>query len=112
MIGFSSFIHESEDLGGQIHDKHGQTYDVRHSRGVNNEHVFTVHHGDDEVGRARLSHTGEHVVDLGVRERYRRRGVASALYDHIESRVGKLKPSPVYQTQAGHDFWKSRRREE
>jgi hypothetical protein len=98
---------------GLILDKHGQEYTVDHSRGVNNEHVFTVMDGDVRAAYVRLSHTGEYVVDLDVGGRwnpeYRRRGIATAMYDYIERGLGyRLQPSPTWRTDDGKAFWASR----
>lgn len=85
-------------------------YTVKHKLGINNEHHYTVHHAGKEVGEARLSHTGKHVVDLGIDKEHRRKGLASALYNHIEKHLGyKLSPSPTYQTSVGKAFWSSRK---
>lgn len=96
-----------------IFDKHGQEYTVRHSLGVNGEHVFHVWDGDIQAAYIRLSHTGDYVVDLDVGGRwnpeYRRRGIATAMYDYIEHRLGYgLKPSPTWQTEDDKAFWASR----
>jgi ribosomal protein S18 acetylase RimI-like enzyme len=84
-------------------------FKIEKTKGVNDEPIYTVKDGDKYVGEARLSHTGEYVVDLGIQPEYRRKGIASELYDHIEKDLGtKLKPSPVYQTDAGKAFWEAR----
>lgn len=96
---------------GSIQGKDGRAFDVTHGLGVNGEHHYHVMDAGQEVGEARLSHTGQYVVDLGVKPGYRSNGVASALYNHIENHIGrKLSPSPVYQTPAGQKFWASRRK--
>lgn len=84
-------------------------YNVTHKLGVNGEHHYEVWKGREWVGEARLSHTGKHVVDLGIKKEHRRQGIAQALYDHIEQHIGhKLEPSPVYQTAEGKRFWEQR----
>lgn len=84
-------------------------YSIKHKIGDNNEHHYTIHHNDKEVGEARLSHTGKHVVDLSIHKEHRRKGLATALYNHIEKHLGyKLSPSPTYQTPEGKAFWASR----
>ena len=93
-----------------ITDKQGESYNVKHSLGVNSEHIYEVSKGDKYVGEARLSHTGQYVVDLGVKPEFRHKGIAASLYNHIEKQLGHpLVPSPVYQTEAGQAFWKARR---
>lgn len=84
-------------------------YVVKHKLGSNNEHHYSVHNDGQEVGEARLSHTGKHVVDLWVHEKHRRKGIATALYNHIENHLGhKLTQSPTWQTPDGKAFWDSR----
>ncbi len=85
-------------------------YVVKHKLGVNREHHYTIHKDGNEVGEARLSHTGKHVVDLWVHEKHRRKGLATALYNHIETHLGhKLEPSQTWQTPDGKAFWASRK---
>lgn len=99
----------ASDGSGKIKDKKGRTYDVKHKLGVNNEHHYEVYLGDKWIGEARLSHTGEYVVDLHIDPEFRRSGIASALYDHIEQHLGHpLVPSPVHQTEEGAAFWSGR----
>ena len=101
MLTFHQYLKESSELA--------PGYTVKHKIGVNKEHHFTIHKDGEEVGEARLSHTGTHVVDLGVHKDHRRKGLATALYKHIEKHIGhKLKPSPTYQTDAGKAFWAAR----
>jgi GNAT superfamily N-acetyltransferase len=84
-------------------------YKIEKSFGVNDEPIYKVMDGDKAIAEARLSHTGEYVVDLGVKKDYRRQGIATDLYNHIENDLGrKLKPSPVHQTEEGKAFWASR----
>jgi hypothetical protein len=52
--------------------------------------------------------TGEwymYSVSTGTKERYRRQGLASAMYNFARMLGNDLKPSRL-QTQAGEDFWK------
>lgn len=85
-------------------------YVVKHKLGVNNEHHYTIHKDGKEVGEARLSHTGKYVVDLSVDKNHRRKGLATALYKHIENHLGyNLTPSPTHQTPDGKAFWASRK---
>lgn len=96
---------------GPIQNKAGRSFNVTHGLGVNGEHHYRVLDAGQEIGEARLSHTGKYVVDLGVKDTYRKQGIASALYDHIEQHLGHaLSPSPVHQTKEGTAFWAARRK--
>jgi hypothetical protein len=62
-----------------------------------------------EIARVNLSDDKSYVTSVTVDPAYRRKGVASALYDHIESELGsKLKPSPTHRTPEGNKLWESR----
>jgi ribosomal protein S18 acetylase RimI-like enzyme len=79
-------------------------YIVRHS-----DDVFNVFQQGHKIASARLGHDRKHIVDLSVNPEHQGRGIASALYKHIEGVLGyPLEPSPVFQTPDGKDFWKSR----
>jgi GNAT superfamily N-acetyltransferase len=111
-LGHGSDAHQSgvDQIGRPQTTPLGRGLDVTHSLGVNSEHIYTVSKDGQYVGEARLSHTGNYVVDLGVKPEFRNQGIASALYNHIESHLGhKLVPSPVYQTEAGKAFWRGRK---
>ena len=68
-----------------------------------------AHRGGEKVGGAVVFHTpeGMTVRDVRVDARYRRRGVASAMYQHAEETTGrKLSPDdPDYQSREGKAFW-------
>ena len=99
----------TESETAMIQDKTGHPYTVKHSTGVNDEHIFDAYDGNKKVFHARMSWQGTHVVDLETDPAYQRRGIAKAMYDYIERLLGyKLKPSPVYQTPDGKAFWASR----
>jgi hypothetical protein len=85
-------------------------YEVKHNiLDVDDAHHYTIHHKGKKVGEARLSHTKKHVVDIEIDKEHRRKGLATALYNHIEKHLGhKLSPSPTWQTPDGKSFWASR----
>jgi GNAT superfamily N-acetyltransferase len=64
--------------------------------------VFCNGHG---IASAGLSPEKQYVSDLAVLPQYRRRGIASVLYNHIEIVLGyPLKPDPYHQTRDGQAF--------
>jgi GNAT superfamily N-acetyltransferase len=84
-------------------------YHVRHSEEAGRK-TFSVLHQGHHVGWAHLSLAGDSVTDLHIREDHRRRGVATALYKHIEAHIGKHLKRSTHQTYLGNAFWKSRER--
>jgi ribosomal protein S18 acetylase RimI-like enzyme len=91
-----------------IKDVHGDIY-VRHHKDMFDRNVYTVHHQGNKIASAKLSGQDHYVTDVDVQPEFRRKGVASRLYDFIEKHSGKkLKPSPMYQTGEGKALWQSR----
>lgn len=107
--------------GGQIQDKHGVSYQVsrqQNPEGSGRFHYKVTNASGKEVAHAHLSGANEkqgrpintRVMSVGVDPALQRRGIASALYDHIERDLGhKLKPNPV-TTDAGSALWTARQR--
>jgi ribosomal protein S18 acetylase RimI-like enzyme len=114
MKTFKQFINESEELYKHklenLKDIHGDVH-VRHRLDdLNGRHIYTVHHQGNKIASAKLSGQGDYVTDVDVKPEFRRKGVASKLYDFIEKHSGKkLNPSPMYQTGEGKAFWKNRK---
>ena len=114
MKTFKQFINESEELYKHklegLKDIHGDVH-VRHRLDVlDGRHIYTVHHQGNKIASAKLSGQDHYVTDVDVKPEFRRKGVASKLYDFIEKHSGKkLKPSPMYQTGEGKAFWKNRK---
>jgi GNAT superfamily N-acetyltransferase len=71
--------------------------------------LFSVfNHRDEQVAYALVELDFTSVNDVLVDEDLRRRGIATALYDHIENVCGvKLRPSRVRYAD-GRAFWKTR----
>jgi len=94
-----------------ITDREGETYRVSRSRTWKRQLVFTVRHEGKPIARAMLAYSQAWVLDIEVDEGYRRRRIATALYDYIESVIGHpLKPSPALQPD-GRAFWDFRTRD-
>ena len=91
-----------------VKDIHGDLY-VRHHTDDYGRHIYTVHHQGKKIASAKLSGQDHYVSDVDVQPEYRRRGIASKLYDFIENHTQKkLKPSPMHQTPLGKELWKNR----
>ena len=103
---------------GEITDKHGVTYTVKHSTREDEDgtvrHKYEVFEKPDEngfekqVGGVDLNRKGDAAMSVGVYPEYQRRSIATELYKYIEKDLGyKLKPNK-YQTDEGQAFWKSK----
>jgi GNAT superfamily N-acetyltransferase len=79
------------------------------SLGTASRQLFSVfNHRDEQVAYALVELDFTSVNDVLVDEDLRRRGIATALYDHIEREVGhKLRPHHVRYAD-GRAFWKAR----
>jgi GNAT superfamily N-acetyltransferase len=81
-----------------IKDVHGDIY-VRHHQDMFDRNIYTVHHQGNKIASAKLSGQDHYVTDVDVQPEFRRKGIASKLYDYIEKHSGKkLKPSPTTAT--------------
>lgn len=91
-------------------DRFGVTYTVTRTPWGDKATIYHVHWSSELVARAVLR--GDQVREVLVyRLRDRRRGIASALYQRIETDLGKpLLPSRVTSA-VWRKFWDSRRRE-
>ena len=90
-------------------DKHGVTYQVRQRRDTMGETEYLVMHGKRIIAVAELPHEyARYVSNVFVDGEFRRRGIASALYDLIEHLHGiELRPSHLLLTD-GELFWLAR----
>lgn len=71
--------------------------------------MYFAYLGDTNVATASLSDDGTYLVSMHVEPKYRRRGIATALYTFIEQHIGHaLRPSPSHQTEDAKKFWESR----
>jgi GNAT superfamily N-acetyltransferase len=112
MKTFRQFIKESDDLYKHklegLKDIHGDVH-VRHRTDEYGRSIYTVHHQGNRIASAKLSGQDHYVSDVDVQKEFRRKGVATKLYDFIEKHSGKpLKPSPMHQTPDGKALWKKR----
>jgi len=74
--------------------------------------MYYAYIGDVNVGVLSLDDNLHHVTSVTVQPGYRRKGVATALYNFAEQDIGhKLAPSPTYQSEDAKAFWKSRKTE-
>jgi len=100
-----------------LSDSHGVTWEVRHSVRSNKEgqvrHVYAVARpgspaGVNDGGGAETSWDRPRIMSVMVRPEQRRRGIATALYRHIESHLGVWLEQNVMTTEDGAAFWSSR----
>lgn len=101
------------DGSGIIKDKHGQEYQVKFDERTRTYTVGVpgkeeLHDRGVTAGGATLKRVGDIVSDVGIHGEFQRRGLASALYRHIEKHIGKpLRPNE-FQTPDGEALWKAR----
>lgn len=94
-----------KDFDGDVYIRHFNSPEWEGSR-----HIFNVYYQGNRIGHFKLSKQGDYVTDADILPPFRRKGIASAVYNFIEKYLGiKLQPSPMYQTQDGKDFWKNRK---
>lgn len=94
---------------GTIADRRGRTYEVTIDHYVERQYFVRLD-GGPIVATAMLSPCLAHVADVRVDHEYRRRGIATALYDFIEQTRGiRLRPDTL-QTSDGEALWAYRRR--
>ncbi len=70
-----------------------------------------IDENNNEIARADVSNDGrgDYLTSIHVDNKYRRRGIASNLYDAIEDDIGaKLRPSPTYQSPDAIALWSNR----
>jgi hypothetical protein len=74
------------------------------------ENVFVVEDKmGNEVGRATLSKDGNYLENIRIDDKYRRKGLATKIYDYIEEKVGiELQPSPNKQSMEAKKLWEKR----
>ena len=104
----------SSDGSGTIKDKNGVSYPVlfeartrTYSIGVPGKESMLER--GVTAGGATMKRVGDVVSDVGIHKEFRRKGLASALYAHIEKHIGKsLRPND-YLTPDGEALWASRK---
>lgn len=73
------------------------------------ENVFIIELKGNEIGRATLNLQGNFLENIRINPEYRRKGLATKLYDYIESITRKpLNPSPIKQSPEIKQFWKKK----
>jgi GNAT superfamily N-acetyltransferase len=114
-------------VSGHITDRHGKSYTVYHtSKDVGDgqhKHHFRVFESDKfkqedaqrgittgEVGFAELHRDGDRVMDVQIDRDHQKKGIGSALYDHIEQTLGHPLKQQWAETDAGKALWASRNR--
>ena len=71
--------------------------------------IFNVYYQGNKIASFKMSGQGNYISDADVLLPYRRKGIATKVYDFIEDYLNiKIMQSPMYQTQNGKDFWKAR----
>ena len=71
--------------------------------------IFNVYYQGNKIASFKMSGQGNYISDADVLPPYRRKGIATKVYDFIEDYLNiKIMQSPMYQTQDGKDFWKAR----
>ena len=102
---------------GKIKDKTGKEWAVSHSSRVdaqgNKRHKYDVL-GDDGkqvIAYAELDRKAKSVMSVHVDREHRRKGIASALYTHIEKHLGYKLQENWATTEEGSALWNGRRRD-
>jgi GNAT superfamily N-acetyltransferase len=116
-------------VSGSLVDKAGKKYTVFHtSRAVNvngvehHKHTFQVFEAakfnhqnaasgitTGRVNSTTLHYSGKRVMDTQTEESFRRRGIASKLYDHIESKLGTKLEEHFAQSDDAKALWANRK---
>jgi hypothetical protein len=88
----------------------GEKYTLSQIKENNNTNTFLIEDANgNEVGKAQLSSDGNYLDNIRIDEKYRRKGLASNLYDFIELRKNiKLEPSPNKQSKEAKLLWDKR----
>jgi GNAT superfamily N-acetyltransferase len=114
-------------VSGEIEDSRGDQYTVFHqSEEKDNgfhKHEFQAFEKDKfnladaqrgvttgQVNVTTLHYHGDRVMDTQTEDGFQRRGIASAMYEHIEQVTGVKLKSQWAQTEAGKALWASRER--
>ena len=100
---------------GSITDKTGKKWNIEHTvkeKDGEHKHVYTIVDPETKqsAGNAETSWDRNRIMSVGVYPEFRRKGLASGLYDHIEGHIGKLEQNWAV-TDDGSAFWKSRKTE-
>lgn len=107
----------------QLPDDYKEFYQIRGFKNLNDEkyyfsrlnthtekNVFTIETEDGkEIARATLNENGNYLTNIRVDENYRRKGLASNLYNFIEKVTNSnLKPSPDKISNEAKNLWMKR----
>lgn len=115
----SEYARTGDQWSAEIKDKYGERYrltkEIFKGRRNNDDRVrfivaqFGAPRGV-EVGHAELAYTGDRVMSVGIYPEFRRRGIASVVYDAIEKDLGKPLVKNWATTDDGEAFWQARLR--
>jgi GNAT superfamily N-acetyltransferase len=107
MISFKQFIAEET-----ITANNNKKYEVRHTPPDNyvSYHKYSIHdEKGHQIGHADVKPAKKRIMSVHIDSEHRRKGLASALYKHIEKKHNiKLEPNPTL-TDDGEKFWSSRK---
>lgn len=102
-----------KDGSGMIRDKHGNEHKVHYDE-ASRTYSISVPGKEDMLtrgvtaGGVTMKRDLSGVMSVGVRGEFQRRGLASAMYDHIEKHIGKPLQKNWATTPDGEALWKSR----
>lgn len=90
----------------------GEKFVLSQIKENNNDNSFIVENEKgEEIGKAQLSADGNFLENIRIDEKYRRKGLATQIYNFIEDRKGiNLQPSPVKQSKEVKALWDKRRK--
>lgn len=87
----------------------GDEYELAQLNTHGEGNVFVIEKEGEEIGRATLSKDGNYFENIRIDEKYRRKGLASKMYDYVESRMGiEMQPSPIKQSVSAQKLWEKR----
>ena len=112
-IGGSLPRNQSGAGNGVIKDKTGTEYKIEHTAKTNDEgevkHAFSIiPEGAPRgvaAGGADLAWNGKEVMSVGIHGEFQRKGLATALYNHIEKFLGKSLEKTWAHTPDGEALW-------
>jgi DNA topoisomerase-1 len=101
---FGEGDNDNNDGSGMLTTKTGLRVAVTYKNGMYFGHV-----DGKNVATVSITDDAHHVVSVTVDPDYQKKGIASAMYDHIERHIGHaLAPSPTHQSPSGQALWASR----
>ena len=91
-------------------EKNGDKYVISQINENGNTNTFVIEDANGtEVGKAQLSSDGNYLENIRIDGKYRRKGLATEIYNFIEARKGiELIPSPIKQSKEAKALWEKR----